>query len=550
MKYILVTGGVISGLGKGVITSSIGILMKSHGFNITAIKIDPYLNIDAGTMSPYEHGEVFVLDDGSEVDLDLGNYERSLNLTLTKNNSITTGKIYNSVIQKERQGKYLGKTVQVVPHICNEINEWIENISQISTSNDIINNTQPDICLIELGGTIGDIESMPFVEALSRLRMKVGNSNFCHLHVSLIPIIDMSHKTKPTQNTVKEIRKLGLYPDFILCRSSHELTDDIKNKLSLMCHIDICKIISCHDVKNLLTVPYLLMDQKLNDSILSHLILSYSDCSMKLNSFWISYSFFHAQSYLLNNIKYNPSINICDKPIHIGIIGKYNSLKDSYISIIKALEHASIYHSIQINIIWIDAEDISDNNDIFKNIDGIIIPGGFGTRGIEGKIKAAKYARENNIPLLGICFGLQILAIEFAQNILGQNMATSEEFNENSNNDNFVVICRENKVMRLGSYKLNLNINKYPDSKIFKYYNSSEISERFRHRYKINPFYIPSFETDGLIPIIYNEDEHTCDALELKNHKYYVGVQFHPEFKSSLYKPSPIFLSFIKSIIS
>jgi CTP synthase len=590
MKYILITGGVISGLGKGVITSSVGILMKSYNLNVTAIKIDPYLNIDAGTMSPFEHGEVFVLDDGGEVDLDLGNYERALDIRLTKDNNITTGKIYNSVIQKERRGDYLGKTVQVIPHICDEIQDWISRVAQIPTNQ---NGENPNICLIELGGTIGDIESMPFVEALNQLRRQVGNENFCHLHVSLVPVMsDNEHKTKPTQNSIKEIRRMGLYPDFILCRSSIQLTNDIIKKISFTCYVDEDDIISCHDVKNLFSIPIILSTQRLNTKILNKLDIPIGE----RNIFWSQYNDLFSKSL---------QVNLSDKIVKIGIVGKYNSLKDSYLSIVKALEHVCLHNNVQLEISWIDSEKIEKKS--FSDIDGILIPGGFGKRGLDGKIFACKYARENNIPFLGICFGLQIAAIEFARNVLGLENATSEEFvgeatpvvseatpvvseatpvvseatpvvsevtpvvseatpvvNEvtpvvndcNKDEKDLVVInmpdIDQNNLggtMRLGSkpsYPINVE-----SSKLFKLYDSKNIiHERHRHRYEINPKYIKQFENAGLIPVIYGFDTNIrCEAMELLNHPYYVAVQFHPEFMSTPYHPSPPFLGLISAIL-
>ena len=458
-----------------------------------------------------------------------------------------------------------------MPHICDEILNWIERVSKISTD-DNNNNSEPDICLIELGGTIGDIESMPFVEALNQLRVKIGTDNLCHLHVSLVPIMgsdknESEHKTKPTQNSIKEIRRMGLYPDFILCRSSHELTYEIRQKISSTCHIEINKVISCHDVNNLFSIPFILSNQNLNNQILIKLNLSTYLPTINLlktnllNKFWNEYIDLYQKSI---------QINESSKEIKIGIVGKYVSLKDSYLSITKALEHACLYNLIKLKIIWIDSEklEISSNDEInlLKNVDGILIPGGFGKRGVNGKIFASKYARENNIPFLGICFGLQIAVIEFARNVLQLKNATSEEFLDDNNNniENLVVIYMpeidQNNLggtMRLGSKLSYSNNDKLTfSSKLLKLYNSSEIHERHRHRYEINPKYIDQFKEHGLIPVIFdknnenNNDKIRCEAIELNDHPYYVAVQFHPEFKSTPYHPSPPFLGFILSIIN
>ena len=446
MKYIIITGGVISGIGKGLTASSIGLIFKLIGLTPTAIKIDPYLNIDAGTMSPYEHGEVFVLDDGSETDLDLGNYERFMDISLTKNSNITTGKIYNEVIKKERKGDFLGKTVQVIPHITDEIKNHI-----IKTAHEKINNKVPDVCIIELGGTIGDIESMPFIEALRQLQMDIGKENVCFGHVSMIPITtDGEQKTKPTQHSVKELMSYGINADFIIGRSKGKLTDKIINKLAMFSSVIPSHIFSLYDVDNIHQIPILLLQQKFNDIIFERF-------SLKKNKFnynqlkWIS----------IANPQYNP------KPIQICIAGKYNGLKDSYLSILSALKHAGDFLGYKVDIIWLDVisfeEKIELNHlNILKKCDGLLVPGGFGDRGIEGKKIAINYARKNKIPFLGICLGMQLAVIEKLESLYNKKIY-SEEYTEKEDE---VIKLRENAIiymphsnddlggtMRLGSQK-------------------------------------------------------------------------------------------------
>ena len=550
MKYILTTGGVMSGLGKGMTTSAVGVLMKSAGYNVTAIKIDPYLNIDAGTMSPFEHGEVFVLNDGGEVDLDLGNYERYLNLELKKENNITGGKIFNLILEKERKGEYLGKTVQYVPHFSNEVIEWILNVSKINTDPKF--KKSPDICLIELGGTIGDIESMPFIEALSQLRMKVGENNFCHLHVTLIPTVNIGgeQKTKPTQRSIRDVRELGLNPNFLICRCKTSLDEDIKDKIASRCYMKKENIISCENQSNLYELPILLKNQKLDFKILDLLKLPQNKIDTNDIKYWDKW---------IKLVKKSKKARKSHIKVKIGIVGKYNGLKDSYMSILNAIEHSTIKYEIKAEIIWINSEDLKSNNiSKLKSLDGILIPGGFGIRGVEGKIIAAKYARENKIPFLGICLGLQIAAIEFSRNVLKIPNSTSEEFIKDKsdiNPNNLVVIYmpdydNNNKggTMRLGSKTSNIqNIN----SKVYSIYKTKKISERHRHRYEINPLFLNKFKNKALNPIAVNNDNGIrCEILEYEKHPFYIGVQFHPEFKSSPLKPSPIFNEFIFSMIN
>ncbi|KAL6561826.1 hypothetical protein OROGR_002833 [Orobanche gracilis] len=505
MKYVLVTGGVVSGLGKGVTASSIGLILKACGLRVTSIKIDPYLNTDAGTMSPFEHGEVYVLDDGGEVDLDLGNYERFLDIELTRDNNITTGKIYQSVIDKERRGDYLGQTVQVVPHITDAIQEWIERVAAIPVDG---KDGPADVCVIELGGTIGDIESMPFIEALGQFSYRVGAGNFCLIHVSLVPVV----------TAVGE----------------QELDENVKEKLSRFCHVKMENIITLYDVSNIWCVPLLLREQKAHEAILKVLNLNGEPALEE----WTSRA------------------DLCDllnEPVRIAMVGKYTGLADSYLSVLKALLHASVACHRKLCIDWVLASDLEDetaeeNSDsyekawkLLKGADGVIVPGGFGDRGVEGKILAAKYARENKVPYLGICLGMQIAVIEFARSVLGLHNANSTEFDPNTQNPCVIFMPEGSKThmggtMRLGSRRTYFHA---------EYGNRSSIDERHRHRYEVNPDMVQQLEHAGLS--FTGKDETGCrmEIVELSSHPYFVGVQFHPEFKSRPGKPSALFLGLV-----
>ncbi|EEF47967.1 ctp synthase, putative [Ricinus communis] len=543
MKYVLVTGGVVSGLGKGVTASSIGVLLKACGLRVTSIKIDPYLNTDAGTMSPFEHGEVFVLDDGGEVDLDLGNYERFLDIKLTCDNNITTGKIYQSVIDKERRGDYLGKTVQVVPHITNAIQEWIERVSKVPVDG---KEGPADVCVIELGGTIGDIESMPFIEALGQFSYRVGPGNFCLIHVSLVPVINVvgEQKTKPTQHSVRGLRGLGLTPNILACRSSKELDENVKLKLSQFCHVPAENIVTLYDVPNIWHIPLLLRDQKAHESILKVLNLL---------------GFARAPDLQ----EWTARTKVCDMlhdPVRIAMVGKYTGLSDSYLSVLKALLHASVACCRKLIVEWVAAGDLEEVTaieapdvynaawNLLKGADGVLVPGGFGDRGVQGKILAAKYARENKVPFLGICLGMQIAVIEFAQSVLGLNNANSTEFDPETSNPCVIFMPEGSKThmggtMRLGSRRTYFKV---PDCKSAKLYgNVSFVDERHRHRYEVNPDMISQFEDAGLSFVGRDETGRRMEIIELLGHPYFVGVQFHPEFKSRPGKPSAVFLGLI-----
>ncbi|XP_051141891.1 uncharacterized protein LOC127258883 [Andrographis paniculata] len=547
MKYVLVTGGVVSGLGKGVTASSIGVVLKACGLRVTSIKIDPYLNMDAGTMSPFEHGEVFVLDDGGEVDLDLGNYERFLDVRLTRDNNITTGKIFQSVLEKERRGDYLGKTVQVVPHITDAIKNWIETVAAIPVDG---KEGPADVCVIELGGTVGDIESMPFIEALRQLLFSVEPNNFCLIHVSLIPVLGVvgEQKTKPTQHSVRELRALGLTPHFLACRSAQPLLESTRQKLSQFCHVSVGNILNIHDVPNIWHIPLLLRNQNAHEAILKHLQLMKVAKTPNLQE-WTE------RAKIFDNLS---------NSVRIAMVGKYVGLTDSYLSVVKALLHACISCSLKPDIKWIAASDLEDDTanskpeahatawEDLKNAACILVPGGFGDRGVKGMILAAKYARENKVPYLGICLGMQISVIEFAQNIVGWEHANSTEFDDQTPNPVVIFMPEGSKThmgstMRLGSRR---TLFQTPDCLMAKLYHNFEyVDERHRHRYEVNPDVVSNFEERGLKFVGRDESGKRMEILELTSHPYYVGVQFHPEFKSRPGRPSPPFLGFILAAI-
>tara|TARA_Y100000766_G_scaffold283734_1_gene300156 strand:- start:226 stop:1869 length:1644 start_codon:yes stop_codon:yes gene_type:complete len=538
MKYVIVSGGVLSGLGKGVTASSIGVLLKSAGLRTTSIKIDPYLNSDAGTMSPFEHGEVFVLDDGGEVDLDLGNYERFLDLNLGKDNNLTTGKIFSKVIEAERRGDYLGKTVQVIPHITDEIQNWIERVAHMPA--DGVDGA-PDACIIELGGTVGDIESAPYIEALRQFQFRVGRENVTFVHVSLVPVMGPvgEQKTKPTQHSVKELRGLGITPDILVCRSTEPMTEETKEKLAAFCHVSPDAVMSTHDVPNIYHVPLMLEEQGLCN------ILDIDCNNTSMLKEW------RAMAYDLDTL---------NEEVSIAMVGKYTDLSDAYLSVIKSLQHAAMKVRRKLTINWIEASHLESAwkakneqdftaawNDL-KSSDGVLVPGGFGDRGIEGKVVAAQYSRENNVPYLGICLGLQVATIEFCRNVLGISGANSTEFDENVEYPAVIFMPEISKThlggtMRLGSRP---TIWQVDDCKIKRLYGEGDsVDERHRHRYEVNPDIIGEIESAGLKFVGKDETGQRCEIFELDGHPYYVGVQYHPEFKSRPGKPSPPFLGLL-----
>lgn len=548
MKYILVSGGVISGIGKGVIASSLGTLLKACGLRVTSIKIDPYLNIDAGTFSPYEHGEVFVLDDGGEVDLDLGNYERFLDIKLHRDNNITTGKIYQHVISKERKGDYLGKTVQVVPHITDAIQEWVERVAKVPVDGD---NAEPEVCIIELGGTVGDIEGMPFVEAFRQFQFKKKKENFCSIHVSLVPQPKATgeQKTKPTQASVRELRGLGIAPDLIVCRSQTLLVEGIREKLSMFCHVMPEQVICVHDCTSVYRVPLLLAEQNLIPILRDQLQLQFRQRPKRVLNKWRDLA---------------ERFDTATKVVTIALVGKYTKLEDSYISVMKALYHAGMHCKARVIIKRIEADDLEEDtqktdpvkfheaHQALCSVDGILVPGGFGKRGTEGKILAAKWARENKKPYLGVCLGLQVAVIEFARNVLGWEDAHSEEFVKTPRN--VIVEMPEHNTghmggtMRLGQRPTLFKTERSVLRKLYR--NVDVVKERHRHRYEVNPTMVEDFEKRGMRFVGHSEDGERMEIMELEDHPYFVGVQYHPEYLTRPMKPSPPYLGLILASIN
>ena len=523
-KYIVVTGGVLSGLGKGIVSSSIGLLLKRRGYKITAIKIDPYLNCDAGTMNPFQHGEVFVLEDGGEVDLDLGNYERFLDMNLSRDNNITTGKVYKNVIEKERRGDYLGKTVQIVPHITDEIKNWIREVAE---------KEGVDICIVEIGGTVGDIESMPFLEAVRQLKLEEGKENVIFIHTTLVPILKVvgEQKTKPTQHSVKELRAIGIDPDAIVGRCIEPLKEETKRKISLFCNVPYEAVFSSPDAECIYEVPLILEEQGICKYILKKLNLPDREANLQD---WKEF---------VNRLKNGK------KKINIGLVGKYTALGDSYLSILEAFRHASAELDAKVNVVWVEAEELEEGKKM-PDVDAILVPGGFGERGAEGKIKAIKYARENRIPFLGICFGFQLAVVEYGRNVLGLN-CHSTEIKPDTEHPIITILPEQYGIKELGG---TMRLGAHPiiikeGTLAFKLYKQKKIYERHRHRYEVNPEYVDMLEKHGLIFSGIAEDKIRMEILELQDHPYFIASQFHPEFKSRPLKPAPLFYGFIESAI-
>ena len=531
-RYIFVTGGVVSSLGKGLSSASLAYLLQSRGYKVRLRKLDPYLNVDPGTMSPFQHGEVYVTDDGAETDLDLGHYERFSGVSAKKSDNITTGKIYNDVLKKERKGEYLGKTVQVIPHITDRIKQFIKNDS-----------SKEDFVICEIGGIVGDIESLPFVEAIRQFANDVGKRNALFIHLTLVPYLKASDeiKTKPTQHSVKELRSIGIQPDIIICRSERPIPLEHRKKISLFCNVDIKNVIETVDVKTIYEAPISFFREKLDLQVLNYFKLK-SKRSVNLTP-WKKIT-----KIILQN----------KKQVNIAIIGKYVELKDAYKSLDEALTHGGIDNKIKVNLVRIDSEKLkmSEIKKKLKNISGILIPGGFGKRGTNGKIEAIKHARKNKIPFLGICYGMQMAIIEFARNQLNLKNATSSEFDKKGlaivglidewTKDGKTIKGTDKELggtMRLGSYDAKLKDN----SLIRKIYKSKLIKERHRHRYEVNISFKDKFEKKGLIFSGLSPDNKLPEIIELKNHPWFIGVQFHPEFKSRPLAPHPLFSSFIKA---
>ena len=531
-RYIFVTGGVVSSLGKGLSSASLAYLLQSRGYKVRIRKLDPYLNVDPGTMSPFQHGEVFVTDDGAETDLDLGHYERFSGISAKKTDNITTGKIYNDVLKRERQGKYLGKTVQVIPHITNRIKEFIKN--------DV---AKEDFVICEIGGTVGDIESLPFLEAIRQFSNEIGKKNTLFIHLTLVPYMKASDeiKTKPTQHSVKELRSIGIQPDIIICRSERTIPLDQRKKIALFCNVRIDDVIETVDVKTIYEAPISFNKEKLDDRVLKHFkIKSRKKVNLKP---WKKIT-----SLVLNT----------RNKVNIAIIGKYVELKDAYKSLDEALTHGGIANNLKINLIRIESDFLkqAEIKKKLKDASGILIPGGFGKRGTEGKIAVINFARKNNIPFLGICFGMQMAVIEFARNKLNMKKATSSEFGPSKasvvglmsewTKDGKLIKGTDKDLggtMRLGSYEARLK----KDTKISKIYKSLRIQERHRHRYEVNINYKKEFEKKGMIFSGLSPDNKLPEIIELKDHPWFIGVQFHPEFKSRPLAPHPLFSSFIKA---
>lgn len=527
VKYVFVTGGVVSGLGKGITASSIALLLKSRGYKVFMQKFDPYINVDPGTMNPIQHGEVFVTYDGCETDLDLGHYERFIDEELNYTSNITNGKIFSSVIEKERRGDYLGATVQMVPHVTNEIKNKIYEAG-ISSGADIV--------ITEIGGTVGDIESQSMIEALRQISYEKGRDNTFFVHCTLVPFIYGSDelKTKPTQNSVRDLRNMGIQPDALVCRVPFSTNSAIKIKLSLFCSLPYENIIDSVDVKNLYEIPINYYNQKFDEIILKHFGLNLKKANLK---YW---------NELIE------CVNHLEKDVNIALVGKYVDLHDAYISVVEALKHAGYKYNVKINIKWINSEDLEKNinlNDVFKDIKGIIVPGGFGSRGTLGMLNAIKYARINKIPFLGICLGMQLAVIEFARNVAGIKDATSTEFDSFTANPIIDLMADQKSIsnmggtLRLGNYDCSIKADTLASS----LYGINHIAERHRHRYEVNNSYIDVLKENGLVISGVNEVNNLVEIVELQNHPYFIACQFHPEFKSRPTRPHPLFDGFIKS---
>jgi len=527
-KYIFVTGGVTSSLGKGIVSASLAKLLQARGYSVTIQKLDPYINVDPGTLNPYEHGECFVTDDGAETDLDLGHYERFLNSPTSQANNVTTGKIYQSVIDKERRGDYLGKTVQVIPHITDEIKSRVRLLGKTGNYQFVIT---------EIGGTVGDIESLPYIEAVRQLKWELGEDALS-IHLTLLPYLSTTGelKTKPTQHSVKMLLEYGVQPDILVCRSEHPISREIRNKIALFCNVETNAVIECIDASTIYEVPILMEHEKLDQVVLNKLHLPVPE-NIDLTN-WKEF---------LHKLK-NPKFEI-----KIGLVGKYIELKDSYKSIAESFNHSGAANDCKVQIEWIHSESINDDNvaEKLKGLKGILVAPGFGQRGIEGKISAIKYARENGVPFFGICLGMQCAVIEFARNVLGFKDANSTEMNPGTTNPVIDLLEAQKKVtnkggtMRLGAYPCNIK----SDTKTFEVYRKKEISERHRHRYEFNNEYLSDFEKAGMIASGINPESGLVEIVELKNHPWFVGVQFHPEYKSTVANPHPLFVNFVRAAI-
>ncbi|MHC1610754.1 MAG: glutamine hydrolyzing CTP synthase [Candidatus Methanospirareceae archaeon] len=529
MKYIVVTGGVMSGLGKGITTASIGRILKNRGYKIVPIKIDPYINIDAGTMNPFQHGEVYVLGDGTEVDLDFGHYERFMDVELTREHNITTGTIYSAVIERERRGDYLGQTVQIIPHVTDEIKARIRNVAESSGA---------DVCLVEIGGTVGDIESMPFLEAVRQMKGEEDENDFLLVHVTLVPLTLLhEQKTKPTQHSVKALRELGLQPDIIVCRCERALKDDVKKKIAMFCNVKKEAVISAPDAGDIYEVPLLLEQEGIAEYIMRKLRLT----RLREED--------HEWAEMVERMRRSSE----GRRVSVALVGKYAELEDSYLSIKEAIKHAATELGCKVERRWIEAEDLEGVNGLdhfFEDVQGILVPGGFGIRGVEGKINAIAYARERKIPFLGLCFGFQLAVIEAARNIAGLRDAHSSELCETPHPvidllEDGQGVERMGGTMRLGNYEVFIR----KDTLAERIYGKNKIVERHRHRYEVNPAYIEQIEQDGVIFSGSDRSGRRMEIVEIEGHPFFFATQFHPEFKSRPNKPSPPFKAFLEACL-
>ncbi|MFC4077316.1 CTP synthase [Salinithrix halophila] len=527
-KFIFVTGGVVSSLGKGITAASLGRLLKNRGLTVTIQKFDPYINVDPGTMSPYQHGEVFVTDDGAETDLDLGHYERFIDINLSKNSNVTTGKVYSAVINKERRGDYLGGTVQVIPHITNEIKDRVFRAAR---------ETHPDVVITEIGGTVGDIESLPFLEAIRQIKSEVGRDHVLYIHCTLIPELSATGelKTKPTQHSVKELRGIGIQPNVIVCRTGQPLSEDMKRKLALFCDIDYQAVIECRDAETLYEVPLMLQDEGLDEITVKHLGLDGGEADM---TEWIA---------LVDKVK-----NLTHRT-KIAVVGKYVALHDAYMSVVESLNHAGFSNDTEVEILWVNAEEVTDENaaQLLGEADGILVPGGFGDRGIEGKIAAVRFAREQRIPMLGICLGMQVACIEGARNLLGLDGANSSEIDPETANPVIDLLPEQKEIedlggtMRLGLYPCKL----IPGTRAQEAYGNGLVYERHRHRYEFNNEYREQMAEAGYVFAGTSPDGRLVEIVELKDHPWFVSCQFHPEFTSRPNRPQPLFRDFVAAAL-
>ncbi|MDR1160115.1 MAG: CTP synthase [Syntrophomonadaceae bacterium] len=527
-KYIFITGGVVSSLGKGITAASLGRILKSCGLKVALQKFDPYINVDPGTMSPYQHGEVYVTADGAETDLDVGHYERFVDVNLTSSANCTTGRIYQSVIEKERRGDYLGQTVQVIPHITNEIKARVTLIEH---------QIHPDVVITEIGGTVGDIESLPFLEAIRQLKFDLGKERVIYIHVTLVPFLRAARevKTKPTQHSVKELRSIGIQPDILVCRTEQDLSEDMKAKLALFCDVDRSAVIQLKDAKTIYEVPLMLAKEKLDQEVIKRLGLECLPADLRE---W---------AQIVNKV------HDLDKSITVGLVGKYVELQDAYLSIVEALNHAGYMYKCQVDIKWIDAEQIEKSGPqlFLENVDAILVPGGFGERGIEGKIMTSQYAREKKVPFFGICLGMQCAIVDFARNCCNLQGANSVEFDLFTLHPVVHLMPEQEKIknkgatMRLGVYPCKILKN----TKAYELYNKDEIEERHRHRYEINNEYREIMKEKGLLISGTSPDDYLIEMVELENHPWFVGCQFHPEFTSRPNRPHPLFRGFVNSAI-